>query len=231
VLTCRWRGSDCVALWPADAEGCAPDNDGSGASTPAAISDGAPKYLFSASDDGTVRVWDLDRRECVRVLEGHVAQVQSLKVVTLDEHASFFGAGDVSTQPGRGSRVASDRSHVVGEDYDVEADQPPPIDCTTQLDLIPASRSAVGGATHDGFPSRPTLPRLDFGLRPKPLLISASLDNTLKLWDIETATCRKTLFGEPWLPISLKIRRADKFPFFQVTSRASGLSMQINSES
>lgn len=42
------------------------------------------RLLFSASDDGTVRVWDLARKTCVRILESHVAQVQALQVLTVD---------------------------------------------------------------------------------------------------------------------------------------------------
>lgn len=43
------------------------------------------KMLFSASDDGTIRLWDLSDRCCVRQFTGHVGQVQSLKLLTVDK--------------------------------------------------------------------------------------------------------------------------------------------------
>jgi F-box/WD-40 domain protein MET30 len=58
--------------------------------TAASVDDGrnpiipAGKMLFSASDDGTVRLWDLAQRVCVRVFSGHVGQVQSLKLLMVD---------------------------------------------------------------------------------------------------------------------------------------------------
>ena len=43
------------------------------------------KMLFSASDDGTIRLWDLAKRTCLRQFTGHVGQVQTLKLVMVDE--------------------------------------------------------------------------------------------------------------------------------------------------
>ncbi|KAE8261671.1 hypothetical protein A4X09_0g7623 [Tilletia walkeri] len=48
---------------------------------------GAKHFLFSASDDGTIRLWDLGLRECILVFEGRVGQVQSIKVIHLDDDA------------------------------------------------------------------------------------------------------------------------------------------------
>ena len=36
------------------------------------------RTLFSGSDDLTVRLWDLDGKECIRIFEGHVGQVQQV---------------------------------------------------------------------------------------------------------------------------------------------------------
>nr|POF22187.1 putative e3 ubiquitin ligase complex scf subunit sconb [Quercus suber] len=40
--------------------------------------DAESRTLFSASDDLSVRLWDLDTRECIRIFEGHVGQVQQV---------------------------------------------------------------------------------------------------------------------------------------------------------
>lgn len=47
----------------------------------------AGTFLFSASDDGSIRLWDLGLRECLLTFEGHVGQVQSLKLVLMDDEA------------------------------------------------------------------------------------------------------------------------------------------------
>lgn len=100
------------------------------------------KLLFSASDDGLIKVWNLDRRETVRVLEGHMAQVQSIKVITIDplenEEQDGTGAGN-------------------------------------GLELEPILKDGKRGKT--------------------PVLVSGSLDNCLKLWDLEKGVCRRTMFG------------------------------------
>ncbi|PWN28228.1 hypothetical protein BDZ90DRAFT_231979 [Jaminaea rosea] len=51
-----------------------------------ADSDGAENtFLFSASDDGTIRLWDLAKRECLMVYTGHVGQTQGLSLVQMPE--------------------------------------------------------------------------------------------------------------------------------------------------
>ena len=90
------------------------------------------KMLFSGSDDGTIRLWDLTSRTCLRTFTGHVAQVQSMKLL-LDD---------------------------------------------------------------DGCKPSPEDPKEeDQRTRRKPVLISGSLDNTIKEWDIETGKSVRTYFG------------------------------------
>lgn len=44
-------------------------------------------------------------------------------------------------------------------------------------------------------PDPSTLPFIDFGNSPAPLLVSGSLDNTIKVWNVEEGTCARTMFG------------------------------------
>ncbi|PWY97791.1 WD40 repeat-like protein [Testicularia cyperi] len=60
----------------------------------------AGTFLFSASDDGSIRLWDLGLRECLLTFEGHVGQVQSLKLVMMDDEAVRKLIGGAPGGPG-----------------------------------------------------------------------------------------------------------------------------------
>ncbi|KAF2752604.1 putative sulfur metabolite repression control protein SconB [Pseudovirgaria hyperparasitica] len=49
--------------------------------------DSRSRTLFSASDDCTARLWDLDTRECLQIFKGHVGQVQ--QVLPLPQEFEF----------------------------------------------------------------------------------------------------------------------------------------------
>ncbi|KAJ7694112.1 WD40-repeat-containing domain protein [Mycena rosella] len=137
------------------------------------------KMLFSASDDGTIKLWDLTLRTCVRVFTGHVGQVQSMKLLLADEcgdnddpEEKIDDTGDRASQPETGPR-SSNGEHEPTNAPDKLAATPP----------IPS--------------------------RKKPLLISGSLDNTIKLWDIDTSEAISTFFGHiegVWAVASDKLR-------------------------
>lgn len=112
------------------------------------------KMLFSASDDGSIRLWDLNARTCVRQFVGHMRQVQSLKLLSANEH-------DEDEQEDKGCKDTN----------------------TSQNPIIPK--------------------------RKKPVLVSGSLDNTIKLWDVETGKTNRTYFGHiegVWAVASDKMR-------------------------
>ncbi|KAK0228318.1 F-box/WD repeat-containing protein pof1 [Armillaria fumosa] len=113
------------------------------------------KMLFSGSDDGTIRLWDLTQRACVKIFTGHVGQVQSLKLLFAD---------DCSGEEVGGDQVKDEES---GE--------------------APQSQTRAK----------------------KPILISGSLDNTIKQWDIDTGKTVRTYFGHiegVWAVASDKMR-------------------------
>ncbi|KAJ7470513.1 WD40-repeat-containing domain protein [Mycena latifolia] len=139
------------------------------------------KMLFSASDDGTIKLWDLTLRTCVRVFTGHVGQVQSMKLLLADE-------------------CADDDPEEKFDDSD-RASQPEAWSCSSNGEYKPSAADKLALAAA----AAPSL----IPSRKKPLLISGSLDNTIKLWDIDTGETISTFFGHiegVWAVASDKLR-------------------------
>lgn len=120
------------------------------------------KMLFSGSDDGTMRLWDLTSRTCVRIFSGHIGQVQSIKLYVPD--------GCDKVEP---------------EAVEEESDTPSIASATSS----PASKDLplAGAPVPIGWPLFPN-PK-------KPVLVSGSLDNTIRMWDIDTGKSVRTYFG------------------------------------
>ncbi|CAK7201517.1 hypothetical protein SEUCBS139899_004223 [Sporothrix eucalyptigena] len=132
----------------------------------------ASRTLFSASDDCTVKLWDLESKKCIRTFEGHVGHVQ--QVLTLpadfepDEDPVASGHQDKadvsSVTSGRGGSPVAFAN--IGDD-----------EFTT--------RAAYG----PGFLSNPDRPL------PSRYILSSALDSTIKCWDTATGKCVRTFFG------------------------------------
>lgn len=64
-------------------------------------------FLFSASDDGTIRLWDLVKKECLMVYSGHVGQTQGLSLVHMPEEVvetlAMGGSASAASATGGGS--------------------------------------------------------------------------------------------------------------------------------
>lgn len=213
-----------VKIWSPEATDCTPtptasetvdtvSGTGSGASQAGLSSGGfapppAIKLLFSASDDGTVKVWDLLTRQCVRTLEGHVAQVQCLKVLSVaDSSASSYPPNSASNdQPNsyinaaENAAAANNNGRNRFQAID-DGDQSNSLMSDSHAsDNVEEGNANVGGQPW-GPSAAPTksellgLPYVDFGDGRAPLIISGSLDNTIKMWNVEEGTCVRTLFG------------------------------------
>ncbi|KAF9002031.1 WD40-repeat-containing domain protein [Cyathus striatus] len=174
TLRCHSEWVNSVLLWDSNSttkrsQSTLPLLYGSGSSSPnpnaTSLEIDPGKMLFSASDDGTIRLWDLTLRTCVRQFTGHMGQVQSMKLL-------LSGDCDVDIPP------------VIQNDSENESQ---------------SSTTAT-----------PPLPQFTQSLKKaNPILISGSLDNTIKLWDIETGKPVRTFFGHiegVWSVASDKMR-------------------------
>ncbi|KYK56492.1 sulfur controller-2 [Drechmeria coniospora] len=131
--------------------------------------DSPSRTIFSASDDMTVKLWDLDSKQCVKTFRGHVGQVQQVLLMPPDFEPDEVPAEE-STAADGASAHSSRSATPVAE---------------------PAGRTAADarasfGSCFASDPSRPLPPRY---------MLTGGLDNTVRLWDVETGRCIRSMFG------------------------------------
>ncbi|KAI0377147.1 WD40 repeat-like protein [Hypomontagnella monticulosa] len=131
--------------------------------------DVASRTLLSASDDCTVKLWDLDSKVCIKTFEGHVGQVQ--QVLPLPDDYEFE---DETTKEGDSASVASNRSGT-----------PPGGSSSSSSAEVDEERAAYGPIFQND-PDRPLPPRY---------MLTGSLDATMRLWDTATGKSPRTFFG------------------------------------
>lgn len=133
--------------------------------------------VFSASDDTTIRMWDLNNNQCLRIFggienNGHVGQVQCvIPLIYKDTLIEDENDSDSETQPNNG--VSEAPLTNVSNDNNT----------TNDNNTNDNNTSAVNNTE---------LP--ENNLYPTHLLTS-SVDNTIKLWDVKTGKCVRTQFG------------------------------------
>ncbi|KAH8176483.1 WD domain, g-beta repeat domain-containing protein [Sarocladium implicatum] len=126
--------------------------------------DSPSRTIFSASDDLTVKMWDLDSKQCIKTFEGHVGQVQQVLLMPEDfEPDEAPGADNADA-----ASVRSDRS-------------------VTPAAVEPLVNERVSyGPGFAADEERPLPPRY---------MLTGGLDNTIRLWDIATGKCLRSMFG------------------------------------
>ncbi|KAI6087323.1 WD40 repeat-like protein [Hypoxylon rubiginosum] len=131
--------------------------------------DAASRTVLSASDDCTVKLWDLDSKVCIKTFHGHVGQVQ--QVVTLPDDYEF----EDQTAQDDAASVTSNRSGTP-PGSSPSATSPPEVD----------EERAAYGPIFQCDPDRPLPPRW---------MLTGALDNTMRLWDTATGKSPRTFFG------------------------------------
>lgn len=119
--------------------------------------DPVSQVLFSASDDCTIKIWDLENKTCIKTLEGHMGQVQQVLLMPEefepDEEAAAADNTDSTSVTSGRSPTPSGHTHDAGP-------------------LCPDSERQLYGPAFAEHPSRPLPPRYIF---------TAALDNTIKV--------------------------------------------------
>ncbi|KAF9375484.1 hypothetical protein CPC16_000693 [Podila verticillata] len=127
------------------------------------------KLLVSASDDTTVKLWDIATRTCLRTFTGHVGRVQCLQT-SGDALISIMAERHRSGRP----------NGAVGP---------------TRNEGGPGAITINRSGVVDASAALPQDPSSDNERTMVPIIITGGLDNTLKIWNVETGECMNTLFG------------------------------------
>ncbi len=134
--------------------------------------DSASRTIFTASDDCTVKLWDLDTKKCIHTFEGHVGQVQ--QVLPLPEE---FEVDAEEVDP--------------ADDEDLVSDAGSPASHATILDEnggfpTPTSHYLDISTLFTSQPDRPQPPKY---------MLTSALDSTIRLWDVHSGRCIRKFFG------------------------------------
>ncbi|KAH8712014.1 F-box/WD repeat-containing protein pof1 [Phaeosphaeriaceae sp. PMI808] len=126
------------------------------------------RTLLSASDDMTVKLWDLDTHQCLRTYEGHVGQVQ--QVLPLPHE---FEIDEADFAP-NANNDTSDTASLASDNADAEI---------LQLSLSSSPQDS------SFFPDDPNRPN------PPSYMLTGSLDGTIRLWHVPSGRCVHRFFG------------------------------------
>jgi F-box/WD-40 domain protein MET30 len=128
--------------------------------------DSASRTIFTASDDCTVKLWDLDTKKCIHTFEGHVGQVQAVLPMPKEFEIEEKVEEDDQSEPGSPKSQSSIES----------------CHARTQAFTHQDYKSGL-------FNSQPDRPQ------PPKYMLTTALDSTIRLWNVHTGRCVKKFFG------------------------------------
>jgi F-box/WD-40 domain protein MET30 len=126
------------------------------------------RTVFSASDDCSIKMWDMDTKQCIKTYTGHLGQVQQLLLLPDDfepDEAAVSAQDNTSVSSGRGGTPTAGRARCDTPEHD--------------------DRPAFGPLFVDQ-PERALPPRY---------MLTAGHDNNIRLWEVATGKCIRTMFG------------------------------------
>ena len=144
--------------------------------------DAPSRTLLSASDDLTVRLWDLEARATTRVFRGHVGHVQQVVPLPPEFELEEQECDDEEEAPAQPlPEGATDTPPLTDPDAAAVASGPatPPIPYPPSEAVPPAD--GAGDAAPRAHPPR--------------YMLTSGLDNHIRLWDVASGRCLRTLFG------------------------------------
>lgn len=162
--------------------------------------DSASRTVFSASDDLTIRLWDLDTRSCIQTYEGHVGQVQQVILLPAEYEPDDADAEDHdegSSSPGSSTHHESHSEigsqPTFGEAWPLNRPRPPrymltgALDSTVRLWDVSTGRCLKTFFGHvEGV----------WALAGDTLrVVSGAEDRMVKVWDARTGKCERTFTG------------------------------------
>jgi F-box/WD-40 domain protein MET30 len=165
--------------------------------------DSASRTVFTASDDCTIKLWDLDTKKCVRTYEGHVGHVQQVVIMPpefdVDEaeatsESSASEREDLAEQQGTVESVSSGAEDET-ELFSSQPSRPKPprymltsaLDATIRLWEVATGRCI---RTYFGHVEGVWALAAD-NLR----IVSGAHDRTVKVWDPRSGKSDKTFAG------------------------------------
>lgn len=164
--------------------------------------------LFTGAMDGTVRMWNWRAGECLRVMDGHTDGV-----ISLNYNGYLLATGSADSTINVWNFRTGNRFTLRGHEEWVNNvvlwdGKTSPSD--TDPAAIPSFTQAVSNRCQKSkspaaVSNEPTLPNID----PGAMLFSSSDDMTIKLWDLETATCIRTFEGHKAQVQSLRVLMVD----------------------
>lgn len=150
--------------------------------------------VFSASDDTTIRMWDLNTNQCLRIFgginnNGHIGQVQCVipliykdKLIE-DEHESD-SESQLHHHPQQPSQTLQ-QGLQDGDNVNNSTTNNGSATNTTNNNNE-NNNNVSSNINNTDLPNNSNFPTH---------LLTSSLDNTIKLWDVKTGKCIRTQFG------------------------------------